>query len=173
MITEEHEEVFIQASESSSLKFLAAIAALVVTALVFVGYAYVRNRHAQNNPTEAAAVVEPKLPAQAIIAVDEPLLQGSNTVLGGAVKNVSNDRLDNVSVELELRRRRDGSAERKTVNLNPASLGPSEEGRYSVQLKAQDYVAAKVVGLHAGTDTAALRYSLTAGAKRPAERLEP
>jgi hypothetical protein len=171
MITEEHEEVFIQASESSSLKFLAAISALVITALVFVGYAYLKKRHAQSAASnQPAAVAEPRLPLQAAIEVDEALLQGSNTVLGGSVKNISSGRLNGVSVELELKRRKDGTAERMAVPLNPADLDPSQEGRYSLQLKAQDYVAAKVVGLHSAS--AALGYTLAPGAKRPPERLE-
>ena len=173
MITEEHEEVFIQASESPSLKWLAAIAALVITALVFVGYAYLRKRHDQaaglNQP---ATVAVPKLPAQAVIEVDEALIQGSNTQLGGTVRNVSTEKLHGLAVELELKRRKDGTPERKTVPLNPAELEPTQSGRYSIQLKAQDYVTAKVVGLRSGAELAELRFSVAPGAKRPPERLE-
>jgi hypothetical protein len=90
MITEHSEEVFIEATESSGLKIAAAISALVITALVFVGYAYVRKRHAQSTPTsQEAASAQPKAPPRALILVDEALLQGSNTLLAGTVKNIS------------------------------------------------------------------------------------
>ena len=173
MITEsEHEEIFIEASESSGLKMVAAIAALVITALIFVGYAYLRKRQAQSNvPAQLAGAAQPKSSPQALILVDEALLQGSNTLLGGTVRNISNGRLTGLSVELELRRRKDGTAENKMVAVNPADIDPQQEGRYSLQLKAQEYASAKVTALHAGAE-ATLPYTLAQGEKRPLERLE-
>jgi uncharacterized iron-regulated membrane protein len=172
MITEDHEEVFIQATESSGLKVAAALSALVITALVFVGYAYMRTRHAQSSmPGQPAASTQPKAPAQALILVDEALLQGSNTVLGGTVKNINNERLSGLSVELELKRRTSGTIEKKQVPLTPADLDASQEGRYSLQLKARDYLSAKVVALHNGSQ-ASVPFTLAQGSKRPPERLE-
>ncbi len=40
--------------------------------------------------------------------VDEALLQGGKTILGGTVKNTSTEKLDGLAVELELKRRNDG-----------------------------------------------------------------
>ena len=172
MITEHSEEVFIEATESSSLKIAAAISALVITALVFVGYAYLRKRHAQSAaPDQQTAAAQPKAPPQALILVDEALLQGSNTLLGGTVKNISNERLAGLSVELQLKRRSGGSTEKRQVPLSPADLDPSQEGRYSLQLKAQDYGSAKVVALQSGSQ-ATIPYSIAPGEKRPPERLD-
>jgi len=53
MITEDREEVFIEATESSGLKVAAVVAAVAITAIVFVGYGYLRHRQAQS-----AAVAE-------------------------------------------------------------------------------------------------------------------
>ncbi|HZE63298.1 MAG TPA: hypothetical protein VE056_05430 [Pyrinomonadaceae bacterium] len=174
MITEHSEEVFIEATESSGLKIAAALSALVITALLFVGYAYVRKRHAQSaglHPQNASA--QPKAPPQAVILVDEALLQGSNTLLGGTVKNIGKERLAGLSVELELKRRSGGGTEKRQVPLSPADLDPSQEGRYSLQLKAQEYVAAKVVALQGGSQAATtIPYSIAQGEKRPPERLE-
>lgn len=171
MITEDHEEVFIEASESSGLKFAAVLAALVITALVFVGYAYLRKRHERSaGPTQQAASTQPRLPPQALILVDEALLQGSNTLLGGTVKNIGNERLSGLSVELELKRRTGGTTEKKEVSLSPSDLDASQEGQYSLQLKAQDYLSARVVALRAGSQS--LPYTLAQGDKRPPERLE-
>src|SRR5882762_9446734 len=167
MITEHSEEVFIEATESSGLKIAAALSALVITALVFVGYAYVRKRHPQN------ASAQPKAPPQAVILVDEALLQGSNTLLGGTVKNIGKERLAGLSVEFELKRRSGGGTEKRQVPLSPADLDPSQEGRYSLQLKAQEYVAAKVVALQGGSQAATtIPYSIAQGEKRPPERRE-
>ena len=173
MITEHSEEVFIEATESSGLKIAAAISALVITALVFVGYAYVRKRHAQSTATsQEAASAQPKAPPRALILVDEALLQGSNTLLAGTVKNISNQRLAGLSVELELKRRSGGNTEKRQVPLSPADLDPSQEGRYSLQLKAQDYASAKVVALHGESQAATIPYSIAQGEKRPPERLD-
>jgi hypothetical protein len=172
MIIEDHEEVFIEASESSGLKFAAAVAALVITALVFVGYAYLRKRHERSaGPIQQAASTQPRVPPQALILVDEALLQGSNTLLGGTVKNIGNERLSGLSVELELKRRTGGTTEKKQVLLSPAELDASQEGRYSLQLKAQDYLSAKVVALRSGSQVS-VPYTLAQGDKRPPERLE-
>ena len=173
MITEsEHEEIFIQASESSGLKMLAAISALVITALIFVGYAYLRKRQVQSIvPAQQSATAQPKASPQALILVDEALLQGSNTVLGGTVRNISNGRLSGLSIELELKRRKDGTSEKKLVPVSPADIDSQQEGRYSIQLKAQEYGSAKVTALHDGSQST-LPYTLAQGEKRPAERLE-
>src|SRR6185295_3066687 len=171
MITEDHEEVFIEATESSGLKIAAAVAALLITALVFVGYAYLRKRQAQSAAPAQQLAAQPKPSPQALILVDEALLQGTNTVLGGTVRNITNQRLSAISVELELKRRSGGGVEKKQVALNPVELGPSEDGQYSLQLKAQEYVSARVVGLYSGSQ-ATIPFTLAQGDKRPPERLE-
>jgi hypothetical protein len=170
MITEDREEVFIEATESSGLKIAAAVSALVITALVFVGYSYLRKRHAQS--VAPAVPVAAKAPSRALILVDEPLLQGSNTVLGGTVRNISNEKLSALSVELELKRRAGGTIEKKQAPLTPADLDPSQEGRYSLQLKAQDYASAKVISLRAAPESSIVAYTLSQGEKRPPEKLE-
>jgi len=171
MITESNrEEVFIEATESSSMKVVAALAALIITAALFLGYVYLRKRQAQAAaPTVATA--QPKPSPQALILVDEALIQGSNTVLGGTVKNTGAEKLNTLSVELELKRRKDGRAETRLVPLTPADLDPAQEGRYSLQLKAQDYIAAKVTGLHK-SNSLTVPFTVAPGEKRPPERLD-
>ena len=173
MITEDREEVFIEATESSGLKIAAVVAALLVTALVFAGYAYLRKRQAQSSaPLTQAASTIPKPPPEALILADEALLQGPNTVLAGTVRNISNGKLSALSVELELKQRRRDTVERKQVPLTPADLEPAQEGRYSIQLKAQDYISAKVVALRTGSQDAVVPYSVGQGDKRPPEKLD-
>lgn len=177
MITDSHqEELFVEPKGSFGPKVFAGIAAFIITALVFVGYAYLRKRHAQATGAAEASMQtstnEPKGPPKAIILVDDALLQGSNTIVGGTVRNTSPEKLDQVAVELELKRRKDGTAERKVILLEPAALGPEQEGRYSLELKAQDYGSARLVALRVGPNSLSVPYTIAQGKKRPPERLE-
>jgi hypothetical protein len=167
-------ELFAQPKRSAS-KILAGVAALVITALVFAGYAILRKRHAQESRSLALSspAAEPRKPPVALVMVDEALLQGSKTIIAGTVKNTSTEKLEGLSVELELKRRRDGIAERQILALEPTHLEPEQEGRYSLELKAQDYGSARLVALKAGPSMVSLPYATAQGQRRPAERFEP
>jgi uncharacterized protein YfaS (alpha-2-macroglobulin family) len=104
--------------------------------------------------------------------VDDALLQGSKTIIGGTVRNTSTEKLEGLSVEVELKRRKDGVAEKQLVALEPAQLEPEQEGRYSLELKAQDYGSARLVALKAGPNLVPVPYTTAQGQKRPLERLE-
>jgi hypothetical protein len=174
MLDPQHDEIFETEKRSSIPKLLAVAAALLITALVFSGYAILRKRHAQTSAALIAAGpgVEHKLPPQALIIVDEALLQGGKTLLGGTVKNTSGEKLEGLAVELELRRRQDGGLQNQLIPLELAQLEPQQEARYSLQLKAQDYSSARLVGLKAGPRQVAVPYTTAQGQKRPPERLE-
>jgi hypothetical protein len=169
-----HEQLYVEPKSSLGLKVIAAISAVVVTIAVLVGYAYLRQRHAGNagSPATAQSSPEPKKPPQALILVDDALLRGNKTLVGGTVKNTSAERLAQVAVELELKRRKDGLPERKLIEVEPSQLEPGQEGRYSVELKSQEYGSARLVGLRVGPDSRSVAYSSGAGQKRPLERLE-
>ena len=169
------EELFVEPKSSASLKFIAAISAVVISVLLLVGYAYLRKRHAENTATSLAAALpsaEPRKPPKALVMVDEALLKGGTTTIGGTVKNMSSEQLGPLSVEVELKRRKDGGADVKLVALEPSQLGPQQEGHYSFQLKAQDYGSAKVIALRSGSDVTAVPFTTAPGQKRPLERLE-
>jgi len=164
------------AKRSVAPKVLAGISALVITALVFTGYAVLRKRHAQESGSLALSssppTAEPRKPPKALVMVDDALLQGSKTIIGGTVRNTSTEKLEGLSVEVELKRRKDGVAEKQLVALEPAQLEPEQEGRYSLELKAQDYASARLVALKAGPNLVPLPYTTAQGQKRPLERLE-
>jgi hypothetical protein len=171
-----HEELFLEPKSSFGIKLIGGIAALVVTVSVFVGYAYLRKRHAENTATRVslakAAETQPRLIPKALVLVDEALLQGNKTVVGGTVKNTSAETLRQVTVELELKRRKDATTEKRDLALTPAELKPGQEGRYLLELKASDYGSARLVGLSAGPDSSPIVYTSASGRKRPLERLE-
>jgi hypothetical protein len=170
-----HEELFLEPKSSSSLKLIAGIAAVVVTLAVVFGYAYLRRRHAERSAAVALAqreAVQPKLIPKALVLVDDALIQGNKTVVGGTVKNTSAEVLRQVMVGLELRRRKDATTEQRFIALNPADLEPGQDGRYSMELKASDYGSARLVGLKVGSDSSPIAYTSGAGQKRAPERLE-
>jgi len=170
------EELFNEPKSSLTLKLIAAGAALAVTAGVFFGYLYIRKRHAQQELNRASQTEQlstvPKGPPKAHILVDDAMLKGGQTIIGGTVKNISNEKLDHLAVQLELRRRKDGTAEQRSVPLDIVELEPGQEGRYSLVLQAQDYSSVKLTGLTAGEKASLIAYSSSPGQKRPPERLD-
>ncbi len=160
----------------SRLTLIAIICGILITGLVFTGYAYLRKRHAQQilaaTPAPRADTPQVTGPAKAEIFVDEPLLEGEQTVIGGIVKNISNQELTGLSIDLDLKRRKDATMQRMTVQLSPVPLAPQQEGRYSLRLRSADYSSVKLVALRSGPDSVPLAYTTSPGKKRPPERLE-
>ena len=163
-------------TQTRGLTLVAALAALLITGLVFAGFLVLRKRHQQQTlaaeQAQAPRPSEAKGPIKAQIFVDDALLKGDQTVLGGTVRNISNENLSNVTVDLELIRRKDGGSHKTSVPVEPTQLSPQQEGRYSLQLRSADYSAAKLAGLHGGANSAALAYAAAPGQKRPPEKLE-
>lgn len=153
---------------------LAAIAALLLTTIVFGGYTLLRKRHAETGGSLSASAPVTEAPKQpkALVLVDEAMNQGGTSTIAGTVKNTSNETLQQVVVELELKRRKDAVTETKLLALNPTDLQPEAEGRYALQLRVQDYSFAKLVGLKVGAGQLPLAYTSAQGQKRPLERLE-
>lgn len=174
MIESHQEELFVESKRSAAPMVLAGVSAIVITALVFAGYALLRKRHAEESASllVSAPAAESKKPAKALVILDEALLQGGKTIIGGTVRNISAEKLEGLSVELELKRRKDGVTETQLLPLDPAHLEPQQEGHYSVQLRAQDYSFARLITLKGGPGLVALPYSTAPGQKRPPERLE-
>ena len=174
MITDSHEhELFSEPKGSLGAKLVACMCALVITALVWAGYAFLRRRHLQNTSAGPQALSgEPKGPPKAMILVDDALLQGGKTIIGGTVRNISTEKLEGLSVELELKRRKDGVGEKQLVALQPPQLEPEQEARYSIQLKGQEYGSVRLLALKAGPNLLPLPYTVAQGQKRPQERLE-
>lgn len=158
-------------------KVMAALTAIAITFLFFLGYTYLRSRHVQpTTVTRATEVpkepVVPSGPPQVNIVVDEAMLKGGEITLGGAVKNISDAPVTNISVELELYPREGKNIEQALIKLEPATLEPQHEGRYELKVKAKDYSYARVLGLRAGDDSTLIAYTSSPGKKRPPERIE-
>jgi hypothetical protein len=171
------EEAIARQQESTKRKLLAAVCAVAITAILLVGYGYIRRYHAQrliaSNTPPPITGSGPKGPPLAHVVIDEPSLAKGVTTIGGVVKNISGQELSNVSVVLELRRRKDGGLEETLLPVTPVQLQPEQEGSYSLRLPAQDFASIRLAGLKADPQSALIAYSSSQGKKRTPERLEP
>ena len=171
------EEAIAREQESSKRKLLAVVCAVGVTALLLAGYAYMRKYHAQKILVEntPAPVTDsgPKGPPLAHVVIDEPTLSKGMTTIGGVIKNVSKKDLNNLSIVIELRRRKDAGLEEALLPVTPAQLQPDQEGVYSMQAPAQDFASIRLAGVKADPQSTLIAYSSAQGKKRPPERLEP
>ena len=173
MFTDSETELFAEEKSPIGRKLAAGISAVVITALLLGGYAYFRKRHAEQTaaaqpPVQSLKAI-PRGPVRAHILVDEALMQGGKSLIGGTVKNISSQELAGLQVELVLHRRKDGAVEQVTLPLNPPSLQPEQEGRYWTSVAARDYSSVRLSGLKSGPDTSIV-YTSALGQKRPLER---
>ena len=169
------EEAINQQHDSTRRKLLAVVCAVAVTAILLVGYGYIRKYHAQKILANATPPVESiaKGPALAHVTVDEPTLAKGMTTVSGVVKNISNQQLSGVSVTLEFRRRRDGKAEQQVLPVSPGQLQPQEEGAYAAKFPVNDYASVRLAGVQVDPQSSVVVYSSSQGKRRPPERLQP
>src|SRR5215203_4357673 len=117
------EETIARERDSSKRKLLAVVCAVGITAILLVGYGYIRKYHAEkvlaNATPPPVAETGPKGPPLAHVIVDEPTLDKGMTTIGGVVKNISKQELSGISVVLELRRRKDGGVEESSLAVTP------------------------------------------------------
>src|SRR5215216_5529169 len=171
------EEAAARERESNKGKLLAAVCAVAVTALLVVGYAFVRKYHAQkalaNNTPPPVVESGPKGPPLAHVVVDEPTLSKGMTTIGGVVKNISKQELTGLSIVIELRNRKDARLEESVLPVTPAQLQPEQEGSYAITLPAQKVASIRLVGVKADPQSSLIAYSSSQGKKRTPERLQP
>jgi hypothetical protein len=131
--------------------------------------------HASGPPT--AAVSQSPSSAQAApeanIYVDEAMLAKPYAIIGGTVENVGSERLDKLSVEIELRRRADNGVERRAVAVEPGALERGKQGRFRLKILSEEWSGSRVVGLRSGSRAQEVAYKTLPGAKRPPEKIEP
>ncbi len=171
------EETIAREQESSKGKLLAVVCAVAATAVLLVGYGYIRKYHAEkiiaSNTPPPVVESGPKGPPVAHIVIDEPTLEKGMTTIGGVVRNISRQELNGLSVVLELRRRKDGGLEQSTLAVTPTQLQPEQEGSYSIRVPVQDFASIRLAGLKADQASGLIAYTSAQGKKRTPERLEP
>jgi hypothetical protein len=168
------EDAIARERESSKRKLLAVVCAVGLTAIMLVGYGYIRKFHAQKVMAENTPPPIPeKGPPLAHVIIDEPTLEKGMTTIGGVVKNISKQELSGLSVVIELRRRKDAGVEESVLPVTPAQLQPEQEGSYALKVSAQEFASIRLAGLKADPQSSLIAYHSSQGKKRTPERLEP
>jgi hypothetical protein len=111
----------------------------------------------------------PAASTEAQIFENEPVLKDSQAVIGGTVRNISRESLKNLSLELELKRRSDGSIETRTISVEPSTLAPGEEGKYSFKLPRQEFSGTQIKHLRSAARSSVIAFKTAPGARRPRE----
>ncbi len=146
----------------SSLRALALLCAAALPLLA--GCRGGASEQAARRPTAPAA-------PEAHILVDEAMLRKPHAILGGTVENIGGAPLENLSVELELRRREDGAVELRRVPVVPSALAPGEKGRYRLQVLSDEWSGSRLLRLRSNTRDADVAFKSSTGARRPPERI--
>ena len=120
----------------------------------------------------AQTQTQPVPTPEANIFVDEAMLAKPYAIIGGAVENVGAQRLERLSVEIELRRRTDGSYERREVPVTPGDLEPGKQGKFSLKVLSEDWSGSRVVRLLSGARPQEVAFKPLPGAKRPPEKVK-
>jgi hypothetical protein len=161
----------------SSGAFAGARAA-AVPLLVFLAHALLLTG-CQSSPTaqqasRPASTSKQKKQERAVevhVFEDEAMLKGSQALIGGTVRNISGKRLENLSVELELRRRDGSGTETRELSVTPQTLEPGAEGRYALNVPTRDWSSSHLLSLRCGSPPGELAFKSEVGARRPPERL--
>ena len=168
------EDAIARERDSNKRKLLAVVCAVGISAVLLIGYGYIRKYHAQRVIAEnTPPPVAEKSPPLVHVVIDEPTLEKGTTTIGGVVKNISKQDLNNLSVVIELRRRKDRGVEENVLRVTPAQLQPEQEGSYSLKVSALEYASIRLAGLKADPQSSLVAYSSSQGKKRTPERLEP
>src|SRR5205085_904000 len=127
----------------------AAVCALSVTVALLAGYFVLQRRHKQQALAAqlAAHAAKKKAPIELQVFEDEARLQGGAALIGGVVRNISNARIDDLNLEIQLIPRVGETLTTQQVKLEPASLNPGEEGHYSLTIPSHQWSATRIVRL--------------------------
>jgi len=142
------------------------LCAVVLTGAVLGGYIGLRKRHERQVAAAAEAEIKRQAPRVEVF-VDDALVNGKTTTLGGTVHNISTENLQNIAVELQLRRRVGAGLDTKVVELETPDLAPDARAHYSIQVATEDYISATFSHVVSGADRAAVPFKALPGNPRP------
>jgi len=175
-VTSSPEEEFHLTAETVGQKSLAAkvwpaLLALLLTVGLVGGYFYLRGRNERALAQQRAAAEKAKAVAPPVAQVfqDEVRLAGGRAVAGGTVRNISGERLEGLSVEIELKRRTGDGKEVRQVAVEPRDLPPGQEGKYSLQIEPKAWAGVSVARLTSEARGGEIPFKPEMGERRPAE----
>ena len=174
--TPEEEEFHLTADtvgqKSLAAKVWPVLLALVLTVGLVGGYFYLRGRNERAlalQRAEAEKANETAPPVAQIFQDEVRLAAGGQAVVGGTVRNISAEKLEGLSVEIELKGRTGGGTQVRQVSVEPRDLQPGEEGKYSLQIVPKDWSGVRVARLLSEARGGEVPFKPELGARRPAE----
>jgi hypothetical protein len=170
------EEEFHLTADTVGRKSLAArvwpaLLALALTVGLLGGYFYLRARNERTLalPRAEAEKAKAVAPPVAQIFQDEVRLGGGQAVVGGTVRNISGEKLEGLSVEIELKSRIGEGIETRQVAVEPRDLRPGEDGKYSLQIVPKAWSGVRVGRLMSEARGGEIPFKPEIGARRPTE----
>lgn len=170
------EEEFQLTADAAGKKSLAAriwpvLLGLTLTVGLVGGYFYLRARNEKALAARRAEAEKVKAvaPPAAQVFQDEVRLAGGQAVVGGTVRNISGERLEGLSVEIELKSRAGDGREIRQVAVEPRDLPPGREGKYSLQVAPRGWGGVSVARLLSAARGGEVPFKPEAGARRPPE----
>ena len=162
-----------EGAPSKWVKFGAIACALAVASALLIGYRYLRARQLERVRAAQPAEQKTKInaPPEAQIFEDEARLRGADALITGTIRNISDKKLEDLSLEMELKRRSATATERRKIEVEPADLAPGEEGRYSLSLRSSEWSGARVLSLNGAGRDEGIAFKSAVGARRQPERL--
>ncbi len=154
-----------------AVKLWAAAFAVLLTGSLLFAYFILRGRNVQSlKATQPVAQTERPfpLPPKAQIFQDEIILKGSQAVVGGSVRNLADETLEDLNVEIELITH--DKKEMRTVRVEPASLRPGEVARFVLQIASSEWSGTRVARLLNAKYEGGIPFKPEIGAKRPPTR---
>lgn len=124
----------------------------------------------QISPSDSGRISSVSAPLEADIFVDEAIMAKPYAIIGGTVRNKGPEKLEKLSVEIELRRREGGNIEKREAIVEPGDLASGEQGRYTFKVLSDEWGGWRVVGLRSGTGRQEVAFNSFPGAKRPPEK---
>ena len=107
------------------------------------------------------------------VTEDEVIPKESEALIRGTVQNISEEKLENIVIELELIPRRGGVNKVRQLPISPGALSPGETGTYSLTVSNHDWSNTKILGIRSSTRSELVGFTTVRGAKRPPERTPP
>ncbi|MCA1634134.1 MAG: hypothetical protein LC802_10575 [Acidobacteria bacterium] len=153
------------------LSFLLLLSALSTTACQSSSVTRRAQESAELKPDPTPPAFTPSPDVQ--IFVDEAMLRKPNAILGGTLKNVSTEKLEHLSIELELIRRTDGHAERRVVKVEPSEIAPGGSGKYSIKVLSEEWSGSRIIRLQTSREPRQITFKALPGARRPPEKITP
>lgn len=159
-------------------RIIALAAAVIVVAVIAFGFAALRSSYGVDK--SSASIVknaEPQTaatPAQVQIQVlqNDVYVRAGQAVIGGSVRNVSNETIENINLRLKLENRVTAETKFENLELKPSTLAPQSEATYGLKLPVGQWNAISVQQITAsGNDNsqALLSFRTGQGKLRPIE----